>query len=290
MKSMTGYGAASGRSGDVAFSVEIRSVNQRFLDLKLNMPREYARWESELRSMVSATVDRGRVEVYVTRSSNGSARGVELQEDVAGAYLDAARKLQKLFSLPGEIGIEAFLDRNDVFRPVEREVDAATEIVQVKKLLEKALAAHARERRREGSNLKRDMQSRARRLASIGKSLEKYLKGASSRMQKRLQKKIGELLDKTTIDASRLVQEAALLAERADVTEEIVRLRSHVEALSALLKSTGPVAKRIDFLLQEFIRELNTIGSKAGDLEITTLVLEAKAEVEKLREQVQNVE
>ncbi len=290
MRSMTGFGAASGRAGGVALSVEVRSVNQRFLDLKINMPREYARWESDIRSAVSDAVARGRVEVYVTRNAGNGSRGVELREEVAEAYLAAALKLKKRFRLPGEIGIEAFLDRNDIFRAVEAIADAPAEIAEVKKLLERALVAHARERAREGSHLRRDMAGRARNLTALAKKLEKRARGHRERMRSRLEKRVGDLLGKTAVEPSRLVQEAALLAERADVTEEIVRLRAHVESLGALLKSSDPVAKRVDFLLQEFIRELNTIGSKAADLEITELVLEGKAEVEKVREQIQNVE
>jgi uncharacterized protein (TIGR00255 family) len=157
-------------------------------------------------------------------------------------------------------------------------------------LLDRALAAHARERAREGKHLAHDMHARVKALASVAAKLKVRAKAFIPKLRERLESRMQDVLGKDGVDAARLAQEAALLADRADVTEELVRLASHLESLDALIADKAPVGKRIDFLLQEVQRELNTVGSKANDLDATRLVLEGKAEVEKLREQVQNVE
>jgi uncharacterized protein (TIGR00255 family) len=290
MKSMTGFGQTEGRAGDVQLSVEIRSVNQRNLDVKVVAPREYGRWESELRRQVGACISRGRVELYVNRNAGRRLKEVVVQLDAAKAYARALRKLKKELDLGGEVDLSLLQSRGEIFQAVERVSDPSKEIAHVRKLVDKALAAHAKSRETEGRHLLRDMQARARALARIHRQLQRRAAGASRKLQQRLERRVGELLAGRNVDPARIVQETAILADRADVTEELVRLASHLEALSAMLADRGPVGKRIDFLLQEVHRELNTIGSKANDLAITNAVLEGKAEVEKLREQVQNVE
>ena len=290
MKSMTGYGSASGHAGDCRLTVEVRSVNQRFLDLKLNMPREYGPWEQQMRRVVSAAIDRGRVEVHVSRTLPPRSAGIALQRDVAEAYLRGWRQLQKEFSLPGEVGLSLLAGRSDLFTTAEPAPDAAAEAEEAGRLLAKALAAHRKEREREGAHLRRDMQGRVRELRTTHKALGKAAVQVAPRLKARMEKRIAELLGGNAIDPARLVQEAAIAADRADVSEELVRLEAHLGALDDLVRSDEPVAKRIDFVLQEVNRELNTIGSKASDLEVTGLVVRGKASVEKIREQVQNVE
>lgn len=290
MRSMTGYGAASGHAGSCRLTVEVRSVNQRFLDLKLNTPREYGPFESDLRRIVSGAIERGRVEVHVSRALPPRSSGIALQKEVAAAYVKAYKQLQKEFGLTGQLDLALFAGRSDLFAASEPAAEVAVEIVEVEKLLAKALAAHRKEREREGANLRRDMTERIRRLKATTKSLEKAAAAVVPRLKARLEKRLGDLLAGAALDPTRLVQEAAVLADRADVHEELVRLRSHLSALEDLLRSDDPVAKRIDFVVQEVNRELNTIGSKAADLEVTNLVVSGKADVEKLREQIQNVE
>lgn len=290
MKSMTGYGSAAGNAGSCRLTVEVRSVNQRFLDLKLNVPREYGPFEPDLRREVSAAIERGRVEVHVARTLPPRSAGIALQKDVAAAYIKGWKQLQKEFGLKGSLDLSLLAGRSDLFVAAEPAADAAAEITEVKKLLAKALVAHRKEREREGAHLRRDMQERIRRLRAMLKSLEKTAAGVAPRLKAKLEKRLSELLGANTIDPARLVQEAAVLADRCDVTEELVRLSSHLSALDDLVRSDEPVAKRIDFVLQEVNRELNTIGSKSSDLEVTKLVVGGKADVEKLREQIQNVE
>ncbi len=290
MKSMTGYGAANGHAGNCRLTVEVRSVNQRFLDLKLNVPREYAPYEPDLRRTISAAIERGRVEVHVSRALPPRSAGIALQSDVAAAYIKGWKQLQKEFGLKGSLELSLLAGRSDLFVAAEPAADAAAEIGEVQRLLARALVAHRKEREREGAHLRRDMQERIRRLRQTLKALGKAATVVVPRLKAKLEKRLAELLGASTVDPARLAQEVAMLADRSDVTEELVRLGSHLEALDDLVRSDEPVAKRIDFVLQEVNRELNTIGSKASDLDVTNLVVGGKADVEKLREQIQNVE
>jgi uncharacterized protein (TIGR00255 family) len=287
---MTGYGAASGQAGNCRLNVEVRSVNQRFLDLKLNVPREYGPFEPDLRRTVSGAIERGRVEVHVSRTLPPRSSGIALQKDVAAAYIKGWKQLQKEFGLKGPLDLSLLASRGDLFAAAEPAADVGVEVTEVQKLLAKALAAHRKEREREGAHLRKDMQDRVKRLRATLKSLEKEAGRVAPRLKAKLEKRLAELLGGQALDPTRLVQEAAVLADRCDVHEELVRLGSHLAALDELTKSSESVAKRFDFVLQEVNRELNTIGSKASDLEITNLVVSGKADVEKLREQIQNVE
>jgi uncharacterized protein (TIGR00255 family) len=287
---MTGYGAASGQAGNCRLNVEVRSVNQRFLDLKLNVPREYGPFEPDLRRTITSAIERGRVEVHVSRTLPPRSSGIALQKEVAAAYIKGWKQLQKEFGLKGPLDLSLLASRGDLFAAAEPAADVRIEIAEVHKLLAKALAAHRKEREREGAHLRKDMQDRVKRLRATVKSLEKEAGRVAPRLKAKLEKRLTELLGGQALDPARLVQEAAVLADRCDVHEELVRLGSHLLALDDLTKSGDSVAKRFDFVLQEVNRELNTIGSKASDLEITNLVVGGKADVEKLREQIQNVE
>lgn len=287
---MTGFGQTEGRSGDLQFAVEIRSVNQRNLDIKIAAPREYGPWEADLRRQLADEIARGRVELYINRNQGRRVKDIEIQTDAAAAYVRALRKLKKDFKLDGDIDISALQGRSEIFQAVERESDPKKEIAHVRRLVAEALAAHSASRDREGRHLKQDMQKRLKALEALQRRLDRRSRGNADRMQERLEKRLLDLLSGKGIERARIVQEAALLVDRADVTEELVRLASHLSALKELIGTAGPIGKRIDFLLQEVHREFNTIGSKANDLETTNLVLEGKAEIEKLREQVQNVE
>jgi uncharacterized protein (TIGR00255 family) len=287
---MTGYGAASGQAGNCRLNVEVRSVNQRFLDLKLNVPREYGPFEPDLRRTITGAIERGRVEVHVSRTLPPRSSGIALQKEVAAAYIKGWKQLQKEFGIKGPLDLSLLASRGDLFAAAEPAADVRVEIAEVHKLLAKALAAHRKEREREGAHLRKDMQDRVKRLRATVRSLEKEAGRIAPRLKAKLEKRLTELLGGQALDPTRLVQEAAVLADRCDVHEELVRLGSHLSALDDLTKSGDSVAKRFDFVLQEVNRELNTIGSKASDLEITNLVVSGKADVEKLREQIQNVE
>jgi uncharacterized protein (TIGR00255 family) len=290
MRSMTGFGAAEGKSGAITLSAEVRSVNQRHLDVKIVGPREYGAWESELRREVAAAISRGRVDVFISRTLAPGARSIAINKKAAAAYVAAWRELRREFDLEGDVSLALLQARPEIFQPAGADVDPAGEIEVLKRVLARALQAHGRERAREGAHLARDIGGQAKQLRALVARLRTRSSSVAPRLRRRLEERLEALLGGRGVDPARLAQEAAVLAERADVSEEIVRLGSHFDALAGLVKDSGAVGKRIEFLLQEINRELNTIGSKAGDLEITNLVIDGKAAVEKIREQVQNVE
>ena len=293
MKSMTGFGAAtvrfSGRSRG-AVSVEVKGVNQRFFDLKVSLPREYAAWEADLRKIVQEHVARGRVEVYVNRDrTNGAQPRIEINEGLAQAYVEQWRKLGKKLGLAGDVDLSMLVELPDLYRPREAAARPEAERPALWKALTGSLRELDRSRLREGKHLERDIRQRLDALERLAATMAERAKASHEETRRRIEERMRELLD-GRVDESRILQEAALQAERSDVSEEIVRLRSHLAGLRGLLGSAEAVGKRIEFLLQEVQREVNTVGSKSNDVRLTQAVVEAKSEVEKIREQVQNVE
>jgi len=290
LKSMTGFGTASVPIAAGRVTVEVRAVNQRFLDVRVTAPREYGPWEAVCRDTVRKHVARGRVEVYVSRNAPPSGRTrIVFDRAAAREYAAAWRALQREIDLGGQLELGLFRAA-DVFQTVEMPGDVRPEFPAAGRALGQALERFDRERRREGANLQRDMRARIDRLAAIERSLRVHAAAALPELQAKLGERVQRLLQGAQVDSARVAQEAAFLAERGDVTEELVRLASHLAALRALLGSAVPAGKQIEFLLQEVHREINTIGSKVSNLAVTQLVVEAKGEVERLREQVQNVE
>jgi uncharacterized protein (TIGR00255 family) len=291
MKSMTGFGQAAWQGGGCKITAEIRSVNQRFLEARLNLPREYMPWEGELRQLVQAAVARGKVDVNISRA--GTLAGdftVEVNTPLARAYIEGWRQLQAALALAGEVDLQFLLGRPDLVRVVERRGEPGNELQRVQQVLRRALRAFDREREREGRVLARDMQQRVEHLRKLVRRVRARVSDAAPETAKRLRERVQNLLEGGVVGEERLAQEVAFLLSRGDVTEELVRLESHLEALRALCRSREAVGKRMDFLLQEVHREVNTIASKSNDLQLTDLSLEARSEIEKLREQVQNVE
>ncbi|MCC6763551.1 MAG: YicC family protein [Deltaproteobacteria bacterium] len=290
VRSMTGFGSASAPLAGGRLTIELRSVNQRFLDVRVTAPREYAPWEAACRELVGKHVARGRVEVYVSR--NAPTRGrtrVVLNVEAARDYAAAWRKVA------AELGIRSALDLGllrgaEIFETVETPRDLRSEFPAASRVLARALATLDQARRREGRNLQRDMLQRGARLVAIERAIRAHAATVAGELQAKVNDRLQNLLKGSTVDPARVAQEVAYLAERSDVTEELVRLRSHLEELRTLLGTGGAVGKQVEFLLQETHREVNTIGSKVNQLEITRLVVEAKGEIERLREQVQNVE
>jgi uncharacterized protein (TIGR00255 family) len=290
---MTGFGAATMRLGARSrgsVSIEIKSVNQRFLDLKLSLPKEYAAWESEVRKLVQERVGRGRVEIYVGRSVAGDDRPrVEVDEDLARAYVEQWRRLKRRLRLAGEVDLSLLKGIPDLYRAREATAVPEGERAVLVRALSRALRELDASRLREGKHLADDMRARIRALDTLASGMAERAEASRHDTRRRIEERMRELVD-GKFDEGRILQEAAFLAERSDVTEEVVRLKSHLEALRDLLDSEETVGKRIDFLLQEVQREVNTVASKSSDLELTHLAVDAKGEVEKIREQVQNVE
>jgi len=289
---MTGFGVASSAVPGGRIAAEARSVNHRFLEVRVALPREYGRAEADVRNLVRDAASRGRIEINVSRTPVADRRGfrVEVREEAARAYVRALRRLQAEMKLAGEIDVGAVGTVPELVRVVETPADLQREIRCVHRVVRQALGALDRDRRREGRHLAQDMLGWARQLARLVGEIERLAPGIVRALRDRAAARIQRLAAGASVDPQRLAQEAAIAAERADVTEELVRLRSHLGALKRLLRAADAVGKRIEFVLQELQREINTLGAKMGDPAVATRVLDAKAAIEKLREQVQNVE
>ena len=292
MRSMTGFGAGAADGAGARITVEIRGVNQRHLDVRIAAPREYAAWEGDLRDRVRARAERGRIDVTVVRQAVATRRRyhVAVRQELAVAYVEAARALGRRLRLPGEVMLVDVLRLPELFEVAERPPDLRRELPVVHRALAAALAAFTRERDREGRHLQRDMRGRVATLRGLVRRIRTRVPVIQEASRQRLQNRVSRLLAGIDMDAARVAQEIGALVERGDVTEELVRLDSHLGALGAAVKEAGPAGKRIEFLLQEVLRELNTTGAKTADAGVIGWVLAGKAEVEKLREQVQNVE
>lgn len=295
MRSMTGYGSGTTSFPGGRVSIELRAVNHRFLEIKMPLPRDFLPYEQEFREMIEAQVQRGKLDMLLTYSGKLSRTyTVQLNLELARAYRDAVARLQREVGVKGDLDLPFLAAHPELFQVQEQQSPAEDQARAVKKALVKALGTLEQQRRREGKFLQRELHTRIVTL----EGLRRKVKDRSSIVQEHTRERLKErvtgllhgLLQGVEIDQSRLLQEVTALAQKGDITEELVRLQSHLEALLDLLRSATPVGKRIDFLLQEVQREINTIGSKAEDVEIRHLVVAAKEEVEKLREQVQNVE
>ena len=292
MRSMTGFGRARTRVPGGFITVEVRSVNSRFLELKIGLPREYQALEPDLRKRVSEWQERGRVDIAIRRdATEAKSRSVEVDLSLARESVKAWKRLQKSLGLPGEIDL-ALLRRTtpDVVRLREHAVPAKSEEVALRKALDLALKAHDRERRREGTHLAADMRGRLQALEKLRRQMQQIAAEMAPIFQQRMEKRLRKILGAQTPEPDRLVPEIAVVLDKADVTEEMTRLEAHLQAFRALIRDKAPSGKRMEFLLQEILREVNTTGSKANHLPLTQCVLEAKAELEKLREQAANVE
>jgi uncharacterized protein (TIGR00255 family) len=292
MRSMTGYGSGAAEAPTARVTVEVRSLNQRFLDVRVTAPREFAAFEREVRDRVRAVAERGRVEVTITRSAQAARRryAVTARLELARAYVAAARDLGRRLRLDGDVSITDVLRMPDLFEVREVPPETRGEHATLRRAVAVALRAFDAERRREGAHLHRDMRQRVAHLKQITAQIRRRLPAAIAALREQVEERLVRLVGAADLDRSRVAQEVAALAERSDVTEELVRLEAHLAALAAALGAAGSVGKRIEFLLQEVQRELNTTSAKAGDPSIVELALVAKGEVERLREQVQNVE
>jgi uncharacterized protein (TIGR00255 family) len=292
MRSMTGFGRAHLERDGVRVVAEIRALNQRFFELKLSLPRSWGEHEAQVRKMVQATVSRGRIEVFM-RYSQTKAPPVKLQvnEKLAKMYINELRRLGKQLKLNGRLGMETIMQRPEIFHVIEDEDDQVQHGVKMGfEALELALAKLEAERVREGSSLKRDFARRIKKILAAMPKIEKLSIDTRAEMLNGFQSRVKELLAELPLNEKRLYEEAAGVAQRGDITEELTRLRIHLEALKELLEKPEPVGKSIEFLLQEINREVNTMGSKSQNAGLSQLTVEIKGEAEKMREQVQNVE
>ena len=291
VKSMTGYWRAREMRGGRDITVEVRSVNNRYLDCTVKMPRAYIFAEDRMKARVQQAISRGKVDVFVTiDASAADAAVVAVNEPLARGYYEALTRLKETFGLPGDITPEVLAKFPDVLAVTKAEEDVEAIAADICAVLDDALAAYNAMRAVEGEKLADDVAGRVATIETVVGKVEERSPQTVAAYRQRLESKMQEVLQSTTIDESRILTEAAIFADKIAVDEETVRLRSHIAQLRAMLQSDEPVGRKLDFLIQEVNRECNTIGSKCNDLTIAQDVVNMKAEVEKIREQVQNME
>ena len=291
VKSMTGYGRAREMRNGRDITVEVRSVNNRYLDCTVKMPRAYIFAEDRMKTRVQQAISRGKVDVFVTIDASAADEAVvAVNEPLARGYYEALTRLKTMFSLPGEVTPEMLAKFPDVLAVTKAEEDVEAIAADICAVLDDALAAYNDMRAVEGEKLAADVAGRVTTIETVVGKVEERSPQTVAAYRQRLEAKMQEVLQSTTIDESRILTEAAIFADKIAVDEETVRLRSHIAQLRAMLASDEPVGRKLDFLIQEVNRECNTIGSKCSDLTIAQDVVNMKAEVEKIREQVQNME
>jgi uncharacterized protein (TIGR00255 family) len=288
---MTGFGRAEIDSKFGRFTVELSSINSRFLEVVVRLPRTYASLEPQARELLNAEVTRGKVSLFVNLAENGTTAGRSLiNKDLVREYHRELTKLKKELKIEGELTISDLLMLPDITRPTVAEPDQEQIWPVIQGGITKALKALQAMRAREGKAMATDMRERLKVMTDLTADVEKSTAGAVEKYAKKLTARIGELLGGQIVDKGRLEEEIALFADRTDIAEECLRFRSHISQFQQTLKQTDAVGRRLNFILQEMNREVNTIGSKASDFDISAKVISLKEEIEKLREQVQNVE
>jgi len=288
---MTGFGRGEREEGGRVFSVEIRCVNNRYLDVKLKLPRGVQAFEERIRKLVGAVHQRGRVDLQLTINGGGARnQRVLLNEELASSYCEAIMRLSERFGLGLELTPQQLASFPDVMVREEEPEDIEALWIPVEKALREALENCDAMRQQEGGALATDLSLRLDHFADVVSIIEKRIPELVLQRQSALQERLAKLLDSVVLDQDRLAQEVAILADKTDVTEEIVRLHSHMEQFSSFLKEDGAIGRKLDFLIQEFLREVNTTVSKISDAGIAQHTVELKSELEKMREQVQNIE
>ena len=288
---MTGYGRLETTGQGRNIVVEVKSVNHRFLEISLRMPQALFPLEMEFKKKIGEKVKRGRIEIFIRlEAETANAPEAILNLEIARNYFAALQRLKDEFGLQEEIGLKTLVGFRDIFsQPAEAAINPDV-LKQTATALEDALDMLVKMRQEEGAAIYQDMQQRLDSIRGILETINARAPQVILEYQRRLTERIKELTAGYALDDSRLAQEAAILAEKSDITEEIVRMHSHIGQFVTLLQSVEAEGKKIDFLLQEMNREINTIGSKSNDAEIARQVIEAKSELSRLREQAQNIE
>ncbi len=291
VKSMTGFGRAEKIFDTMEVTVEIKSVNHRYFEFSSRVPRNYAFLEEKLKSFLKEKISRGKVEVYVTiNNSNDDAVEIEVDRFFADGYVKALKSLAKLYGVKNDITASVIARNSDVFNVKKKSVDEEAVTNRVLETTADAVSAFVSMREAEGAKLKEDVLNRTNFILEKVSFVEERSPETVKQYRDRLYDKIKELLSDAQVDEQRLITETAIFADKVAVAEETVRLRSHIAQLTELLNSDDAVGRKLDFLIQEMNREANTIGSKAQDIDIAHTVVDIKSEIEKIREQIQNIE
>lgn len=291
IKSMTGYGSAKGTAAGLALSVELKSVNNRYLDVSVKLPRTLMFAEEPVRSAVAKHITRGKVDVFITAdASQSDSVEVRVNEALLRGYISALGEVRDKFSLTDDMSLMSLCRLPEVLSTERRELDADELTSGLLAILEEALSGYDAMREREGEKLRDDVLVRIDEIGRLTGIVEERSPQTVAEYRARLEQKLRETLEGMSVDDSRVLTECAIFADRVAVDEETVRLRSHLSQLKAMASGESPIGRKMDFLIQELNRESNTIGSKCQSADIARVVVDLKAEIEKIREQIQNVE
>ena len=291
VKSMTGYGWAVETVNGREFTVELRSVNNRYLDCTVKLPRALSFAEDAVKQAVKGSISRGKVDVFISLRSEGAQDvKITLNTPMVEGYLDAMHKMAKDYGIREDISVSLLSRMPDVFTVDKPEVDEEQLLADLLSVVNQALERYDAMRSAEGKALENDLRSRGQTILSLVEQVEAGSSQTVADYRTRLENKLKEVLANTAIDESRILTEAAIFADKVAVDEETVRLRSHLDQMNNMLTPGGAIGRKLDFLLQEMNRESNTIGSKCSDVRLARIVVDIKAELEKIREQTQNIE
>ena len=291
VKSMTGYGSAKGIVDDLEISIELKSVNNRYLDTSVRLPRSFLFAEELIKSKVQSHISRGKVDVFVSvDSSMADEMVVKVNEPLLKGYVEAIRQIAEISGLPNDLTAQSVSRYPDVLTVAKKDLDAEAISAGMAEIAEAALTDFDSMRLREGEKLRDDVLSRLETIDKLVSCIEEQAPQTVADYRKRLEQKMSEVLGTAGIDENRILAEAAIFADHIAVDEETVRLRSHMAQLRSMINGVSPIGRKIDFLIQEFNREANTIGSKCQNSQIAHVVVDLKSEIEKIREQIQNIE
>lgn len=291
IRSMTGYGRAVETVAGRVYTVEIRSVNNRYLDCGVKLPRSYSFAEDPVKKRLKAAVTRGKIDAFVTVTAlTAEPMQISLNRPVLEGYLAALRQVSGDYDVKDDISVSTLARFSDIFLVEKADSDEAALTAALLGVVDTALQAYNAMRETEGAALAEDLCTHAARIETLVGQVEQRSPETVREYRARLEAKMREVLSSTTIDESRILTEAAIFADKVAVDEETVRLRSHLSQLRKMIEGGGAIGRKLDFLMQEMNREANTIGSKASDLQQAQTVVEIKAELEKIREQMQNIE
>ena len=289
--SMTGYGSAKGSVEGQEITVELKSVNNRYLDCSVRLPRNFLFAEDTVKQAVSAGVSRGKVDVFVSaQASQDSGTVVSVNEELARGYRDAVARIAETLGLESGLNAFSFARFPDVLTVERRELDKDKAAAALSDITAKAVEEFNAMREREGERLRRDMLGKLETIEGLVSVVEERSPQTVKEYRERLEARLHDILADRSLDEQRVITEAAIFADRTAVDEETVRLRSHIAQFRTMLEEGSPIGRKMDFLVQEFNRESNTIGSKCSDASLAKVVVDLKSEIEKIREQLQNVE
>jgi len=290
IRSMTGFGDARASKNGKTFAVEIRSLNQRFFDLQVRLPSELHALENDIKKLLQSEIIRGKVTVFVGIESPASEAELSVDETKARFYVSSLRKLAKQLKIEDEISVRDLLAFSDIFQVKKKEADLEKTWAELRPVIEKALETFVGSREKEGKVISHDMEGRLKIIVKRVQHIKDKAKDLPAKYKQKLERQVKELSGGLALDEERLTKEVAFMAERTDITEEVLRLLNHVDIFRKALREKGDIGKRLDFLMQEMNRETNTIGSKCADFGVAGEVVEIKSELEKIREQIQNIE